>query len=313
MFLGRNALRQILIGLSVAMFILSLLASVRGQSKPSGVKPHSRVGHPRESAAVAFSSYLTSGLELNQTNLGSNFRGHDIESVVEAIKKSTALKEKSEFEVTSAYKARLADFERHPLYSSVMPKSAFGFVIDEQPLSPSPFKYNADKQIMTITLTGVPQHFVMSENSPVEDTIVIRRTVLQQEKYVGTNAFGAKVEITETYSKLYGITFNQNNWLFGSSRDFERTFIYSFPMPLDQARTFKEDARIMLVCRLTEPWLRESASGHDPTINEPYKTLVDENYLVATPEQIWVFNQKTGDVIRKLSESVLQLKSFDNR
>ena len=74
-------------------------------------------------------------------------------------------------------------------------------------------------------------------------------------------------------------------------------------MTPDDAKALKTDAKLLLVCRLAEPWLRQSAHGHDPTINEPYETIVGDNYVQVVPEQLWVFNQKTGEVLRKLSES----------
>ncbi len=45
-------------------------------------------------------------MDLTRTNLGSNFVGHDITAVFDAIKNSPALKEKSEFESTSAFETR---------------------------------------------------------------------------------------------------------------------------------------------------------------------------------------------------------------
>jgi hypothetical protein len=65
--------------------------------------------------------------------------------------------------------------------------------------------------------------------------------------------------------------------------------------------SLKPDAKLLLVCRLTEPWLRTTASGHDPTFSEPFETIVGESYLQVIPEQLWVFNSRTGEVVRKVA------------
>jgi len=48
-----------------------------------------------------------------------------------------------------------------------------------------------------------------------------------------------------------------------------------------------------------------AANCHDFIMEFPdgYETLVGENYLQVSPEQLWVYNSRTGDVIQKLSES----------
>jgi hypothetical protein len=37
-------------------------------------------------------------------------------------------------------------------------------------------------------------------------------------------------------------------------------------------------------------------------MDEPYETTVSDEYLQAVPEQLWIFNQKTGEVQSKLTE-----------
>jgi hypothetical protein len=238
---------------------------------------------------------LTASLDLNQTNLGQDFMGHDITAVAETIKNSPALKEKSEFESTSAFETRRAGFVAQP-------NGYMGFVVGEESITPE-FKYDADSQTLAVTLTGSTERFIMDKDKPTLDGVLIRSIVRDEDSYIGSNAFGAKVEVRRTYSEEYGVVFNQDNWLFRSSERYKRKFTYLLPMPPDEARTLKADAKLLLVCRLMQPWFRHSAHGHDATIDEPYKTLIGDNYLQAVPEQLWIFNQRTGEVVRKLSES----------
>jgi len=249
--------------------------------------------------------YLSTPLDLTSTNLGQGFRGHDITAVVGAIKKSPALRGKSEFESTSAFEVRKAGFVKQVLYAGLVPSGYFGFVIDGGSIFPPEFKYDADSESIAVTLTGSTEQFVLDDDKPTLDGIVIRDIVKERKNYTASNAFGAKVQVRSTFSDVYGIAFDQDNWLFRAAEDYSRRFTYNLPMPPSEARSWKIDGKLLLVCRLSEPWLRHSAHGHDPTIDEPYETLVDDNYLQVVPDQLWIFNEKTGGVIRKLSASTI--------
>lgn len=230
--------------------------------------------------------------------------GHDITAVVEAIKADPALKKKSEFETTSAFEARRAGFAERQLYANVTPSGYLGFVVDEESILAPKFKYDADSQTLAVTLSGSTQRFTMDEGEPTLDAVLIRRVLRDKDSYIGSNAFGAKVEVRRTYSDEYGVLFNRENWLFRWVSDtYSRKFTYLLAMTPDEARALKADAKLLLVCRLIQPWSRQKAHGHDATIDEPYETLVGDNYLQTIPEQLWIFNQSTGAVVRKLSES----------
>lgn len=272
--------------------ILAFLAEGHAQSRPTAP---SRQTNP---VSKPQSKYVPVPLDVTVATLGPNFTGHDITAVVRAIKKSSALTSKSEFESTSTFSTRRAGFLDHPLYGNVRPSNYLGFVVDNDATE---FKYDADSQILTVTLTGGTEHFVLEEDEPTLDSVLIRRIVLSSDRYLGGNAFGAKVTVTRTTSEEYGVAFNQNSWLFPEENS--QTFKYLIAMGPLEARAMKASAKLLLVCRLSDPWFRHGAHGINPTINNPTETNVGENYLQVSPEQLWLFNQKTGEIIRKLSES----------
>ena len=296
-------MRQLTIAFIV---IIAALGSALGQStptrKPSASGPtHAGIGSAQAKPSPPQPKFLGASLDLSQASLGPDFRGHDIIAIFEAIKTSPALKEKSEFESTAAFEARRAGIVEQPLFGRLTPSGYFGFVISEEPVLAPQFKYDADSQTLAITLEGSNQRFIMDRDEPTLNGILIQRIVRNRDSYVGSNAFGASGEVRRTYSEEYGVAFSQNNWLFGGSERLRPRFTYLMAMSPDQARAIKVDAKLLLVCRLSPPWFRHGAHGHDATISEPYETLIGDSYLQAAPEQLWVFNQKTGEVIRKLS------------
>jgi hypothetical protein len=246
--------------------------------------------------------YLTIPLEPEQTKLPTDFVGHDITAVVEAINNSPALKEKSEFESSPAFQARRSGFTDQPLFGDVRPAGLLAFVIEGSIFAPD-FKYDADAQAMGVTLTGHTIRFIMDKDKPTLDGVLVRHITKDRDSYIGGNAFGASVKVDRTYSEEFGVVFEPANWLFHHSNQYSREFSYLVAMEPEKAKAIKSDLKLLLLCRLTEPWLRHSAHGHDPTVGEPYETIVGENYLQVSPMQLWVINSRAGEVVRKFSES----------
>ena len=270
--------------------------------------------HTATSSSTPTRKYLVTGLNLTESNVGLNFHGHDIIAVFKAVEKSPALKEKGEFESSSTFETRRAGFLNRPFYGDLSPNDYFGFVVPSGDIISSPeFKYDADTQTLAITLEGHSKELIefkklielpITEYVPhLLDTILIRRTAVNHGKsYMASNAFGAKVRVHEASWDEYGIAFEPASWLFPSPSG-SPSFTYKLKMTPDEARALEPYAKLMLICRLAEPWLKSSAGGGDATFDEPYQNFVGEKYLVVNPEQLWLFNVKTGEVVRKLSAS----------
>jgi hypothetical protein len=230
--------------------------------------------------------------------------GHDIKAVVEAIKNSPFLKEKSEFETTSAFETRRASFADRPLFGGVTPKTQLAFVLSTDPSFAPGFKYDADSETMTVTATGSAEEFTVEKGETTLDALVVR-IERRRDAYIGGNAFGANVKVDRTHADDWGVAFDQDNWVFESlgDFDFQRGFTHSIPMTSDAAQTLKPFARLLLVCHLKDPWLRHKVFGKSATVSDPSEIFADENYLEVVPDELWLFNSQTGEVVRKFSEA----------
>jgi hypothetical protein len=295
-------MRQLFCALLIAAYPSIAFAQTKANSSRSPKRPTT----PQSASTSAQSSqvrpqYLKSPLDLTANNVGANFFGHDIAAIFQAVKSSPSLQEKSEFESTAVFQARRAAFVSQPLFASLLPTAHLAFIVAEGSTFAPRFRYDADSQTLSLLLTATSEQFILDKHRPTLDTILVQRVVRDSGTYVGTNAFGAKVEVRKTFAEEYGIAFEQHSWIFPRSGGYERAFSYVMAMEPDQARTLKVDAGLLLICRLEEPWIRSTAHGHEATISEPYETLVGDNYLQVIPEEIWIFNKKTGDVIAKLS------------
>jgi hypothetical protein len=267
-----------------------------GAGEPQGAPP--RQG---ENADALQSGWLLGPFDVTVLSLGSSFKGHDVAAVFEAVRNSPSLKEKSEFETTPESESRQAGFSARPLFASVTPTGNVAFVVESTALAPLS-KYDADSRVLTVVLSGATKRFVLEkEDTTLLDSVTVRVIVRDRNSYIGTNAFGANVKVDRTYKEELGGVFAQGNWLFGPPGDPAREMRYLLEMAPDEAKVLKPDIKLLLVCHLAAPWFHHSAHGHDPTIDEPYETLIAEHYLQILPEQLWVFNSRTGDVIKKLT------------
>lgn len=284
----------------IGIFLITGLATLNAQSKPKqGRTLDSRTSKKTEATRLA---YMTTPFDPTQAKLGKDFAGHNIVDVFTSIKASPSLEEKSEFESTAAFESRRAAFSAQLLFGSVTPNDYLAFVPDERFSSPE-FTYDADSQQMTVSLEGRREEFIMEKGNPTLDVLQIESVVMERRDYMGSNAFGATVKVHEVFFQDYGVAFRPDNWLFRSSEGYTRKFEYSIPMLPDEARAWKAEGKLLLVCKLESPWMHHSAHGHDPTIDDPNETLVDENDIQVVPTALWVFNGRSGDVVRKLTGS----------
>ncbi len=70
----------------------------------------------------------------------------------------------------------------------------------------------------------------------------------------------------------------------------------------EQAKFLKEDLQALMVCRLSPPWTRRNVFGHGSVRSGG---LFDVNYLEVVPEQLWIYNSRTGEVLEKITEESL--------
>jgi hypothetical protein len=292
------------------LLLIFLLSSVAvGQSQPVA-KPKPQAAHqkPRAISKPAPTvNFLAGPLDLNTSNLGPNFQGNDISALYHAIKIAPALKEKSEFETTIQFVARRQGFTDKPILGTLTAKDSLAFLLPSEFRFGGPrFEYDADSQTLEFALDGNSMTLFLDSQHPDLDTIRIKSTIIDTGKYMASNAFGAKVEIEKTFSQDNGIAFSKNSWLFRTSPNpYVREFKHLFSMPPEQARTLKQEGRLLLICRLENPWFRETVHGHEAKMDEPYQTTVSDYYLQAVPEQLWIFNQRTGEVLSKLTATVV--------
>lgn len=251
--------------------------------------------------------YLTGDFDPMVEQLGANFFGHDPEAVITVLKQSDANTPKSEFETTAQYEARQK--ESHPDSRTLV----FVFGDPEQrttTIGQGPaFKYDADTQIMSAGLVSRERSFGHQVvNSKKFHTLTATHVLRSRKEYVGTNAFGASVTITEIRIDEYGIILENFSDVFApgvgplNRLTHEVEAQISLPMSIDMAKELKPNLRLAIICRLNEAKVYRDFALQTPTISDPYDSYTQKYYASVTPEQLMVFDQKTGKILMRVGK-----------
>jgi hypothetical protein len=283
--------------------LASLVAAQQPKAK-SAARPTSKLTSPVAKAVVEQLKYDNSMLSENADALPPSYKGNDPKALYTAIKESKSLAPKSEFESTAAFAQRQSGFRDEALVGNLKPTGMIAFVVGNKDgimnsvANPFSTQYDADAQVLNVLLRIKREQFILDPDRPTLEAVGLTSEILDRSEYIGTNAYGAQVKVTNLYTQDYGIAFHVPSWL---SLEDDTTQI-SIPLDPNAARALKPNLRGLLLCRLQEPWTRKTTQGSKATIDDPFEYLAGLNYLSVSVEQLWVFDNSTGRVVRKFSE-----------
>jgi len=145
---------------------------------------------------------------------------------------------------------------------------------------------------MTATLNLERTPFIEDRAIKAYYTTDLKNVVRSRREYVGTNGFGAKATISETGIDRYGI-------IFAGLKTFRVGDVsLSFPLSAEQAKDLKPNLRFGIICGVADGRTMYSADRLEPTISNPHDTIIGKHYLVVLPEQLVVFDERTGNLFK---------------
>jgi hypothetical protein len=235
--------------------------------------------HP--STASPQTSYLTAPFDPTVSHLSAHFKGHDITALLRVIEYAPSLKDKSEFETTAAYDARIASFSNHPLYGALRATSLIALVV---PANRASFTYEADTQRLA---TSFDPGTESDTNYP---SVALRHSTRVSGSYEASNAFNAHTRVTKYHDEDFGIAFPEQG-----SVDITAPITLS----ADAARRHKPGLRLLLIVKPIVPWSNYDKTFHGATMTEPEDTTTETHNLYSELKGIWLFDENTGEVLQK--------------
>lgn len=234
------------------------------------------------------SPYLATPFDTDKSALGVNFKGHNIAAVASAIAHSPYLKNKSEFETSAEFIERYSQFRKHPLLGKLTPESEFTFVIEEQRAIGDEgysLKYDADARVLAAKLHA----YWGLEGGEQGDYLQIGSNKRHIRDYLASNAFGKKAQVSESVFHVYKLFISPHT-----------NTTFDIDLTPEAAKAVKNDARVLVLCHLESPWYITESNHFAPEIDSPSDFTVYDHYLPAVIDEVWVFNQRTGNILKKV-------------
>ena len=275
--------------------VLMLLLSTNAQETGSGV---------RSTSSGERSHPLTANFDPSVRKLTPNFVGHNIKTIYNELSKRSSGAEKGEFETTEEFRSRVQRENTAPLSGNLDKNGLFAFTLTN---SSGEVFYDADLRMMTVAI-------VLENVSTTSDKKAMTSQFdLSEEKYEASNAYGAKTMVTRMLDKNHEIAFgNYSN--FGKTRyvnSITRKLGYTsdihardailiqIQMEVGIARKVKEHLKALALVRIIEPYTFEDTFYRKPTFNDPKEYFVHYCYLNTELEELWIYDDTTGEVFAK--------------
>lgn len=187
---------------------------------------------------------------------------------------------KDQFETTAAYQSRIGKMG-DSTWHMLRPEIACGHY------APS---YDADKRVVSvvINLTGVDEDY-----GPMETGQCIREYGRQEDTYDGSNAFGARVKVTQTIDSFDVVTVPGDAWI--------KSLAITLSRSPDSARAEMADVQTVLFFQILKPGSHAVTGRKDwttkPTVSDPTKLVYSYRFIEAAHLRVAAINTRSGVIL----------------
>lgn len=261
--------------------------------------------------------YSSAPLDRTATQLPSDYRGHNIEKVAQAVARifSEGDVEKDEYEKTADYKKRIVKFREElpskSLYGDLTFDSWLALALlpsEDDALLGAQAKYDADAETFQIVLNRDVDYFVKGFDDSFSYGIKFNEVKTSSKTYIGENLYGVKKEIRESNYVSRGVVFTDSVNLALDDRERLRL---SGVLPSD-AKEIGDSLGVLCVFKLL--CVNETRDGvatpscavygfwqHDATMSSPFEFSELQIAVRVTLPEFWIYNVETGQVFAKYS------------
>jgi hypothetical protein len=299
-----------------SLLLLAFMFTILTRTAAAQARPKHRVqGRVPQTTTPTGPTYSNAPLDLDADRLPPGYMGNDPVGIYNRL----IPPRKSEFETTEAYTARTQYLTREETFAFLTGNWPVGFQT----------KYDADSKQMLVTVqgsSGVHEGYSVDRGR----TAFVFRDDTVSSTYTGSNAFGAKVDVSslssQTYSLIPSCAYCNGLEHFGQALKFStgiattRTYLgtkYSVSLPLapEVAEALsggfggggalahsRPRLGVLIVCK-TDPGVQPVAvSGFEhftPTMDTPIEHTTHHHYIKARVLQFWFFDRQTGEILLK--------------
>lgn len=254
-------------------------------------------------------------LDFSGDRLPSNFVPIPAAELYEAAGRTLVAPEKSEFETTAQYQARIEALAQKALLRGLKTSDDFAFVLRPSSRSISgplqkrddfllfqagvETKYDADSKQMSVSIPTDAGEF----GSDYKWVSAIHRSVAYGVPYVGQTAFGVKHLIRKVKTDTLELEIEDYDWLLPDRTGDGTEKVFSLTVEPEQARTLSDDIEIVVIGKLRAPFTSHSVDGTEPSLKqvEPTDITRVHRLLHITLDRVIIADSRTGAILKQFS------------
>jgi len=235
-------------------------------------------------------------IDLGIDKLPPNFKGNSFKKVYKLLTDKKDKFTKGEYETTEDYNKRYSPMDLSSIYAFKLESELSGVKIGD---------YNADNKSLPVFIKNffgiVDIVYVGGKESP---NFLINYEINRMGSYIGSNAFGAKKEISKRTRTYYALAVDNHdaikpdwkNWY----DDLDLTLNVA-ELEVQDAKNLKANLAVLVVCKAYD----ESMLTHydtrrgEPKIDYPYDDIINGYWINVKVLELWLYNYKSGKVYLK--------------
>lgn len=231
-----------------------------------------------------------SSFYINNDIVGKYYRGLDVDKFYMLYRDKVNSATKGEFETKSEYENRTRKLKKNIFPFNLNEK--YAFCVDGINIA-----YDADREVFHL------KNLFLSDKFQNFKVINIYQSKNEKSDYLGTNAFGAKIEVHKIIEEYIGLAIDKNNELY--SKIFSNiiknidAFSYEFDVDINTARIFEgKDLSLLFVGSVTgDEAFHFYSILSKPTFNDPIDKTRKIKSIPFILDKIILFNSEDGKII----------------
>ena len=249
-------------------------------------------------ALGAISNYSYSGT-LNLSNscvlkdkdsVGPNFKGHSTYNIFNIISKT---RPKDKFDTEEEFESRLKETIDKKIGAANSKLCAIGEIIYLRP------KYNLESKIMSFSPYLFRKEKVNGETILIS-TVYGGERNRKESEYIGSNAFGASINVAKTKRDIYLVAFPPDEFT-------KKTENIEIKIEPEEARKLEERFHSVIQYEIASPGFSVEVDTELPTFRKRYHYETKEHLVIAKILAISVIDTKTGKIYKTMTrEDTLQ-------
>ncbi|MBC3917622.1 hypothetical protein H8L32_09075 [Undibacterium sp. CY18W] len=218
------------------------------------------------------------------------YTGHVCADIVADVKKLRL--NKDEFESTADYQSRIGQLANAGLHGQLRLSDTLAFVHHNSLYG---VKYDADKSQMSGSVGIRDSNQWNSEKTQLLRSKVLDQTYGGKSKGQARTESGISVNVDRLSYQVCALNIaNSNSW---------QQTNFDFNIPAAEARLDKGRLKALFVGHLVPQFIQNYDLVVSPSVKAMWQTTYTGNALVFQLEQIWIYNQVTGRVYKKIKPS----------